>query len=492
MKKTLALLAIVLLAAHPALSQVGASQLKKKTNGGIVADSSNALAVGIYRGTTAPASPVIGQPWLDTTTATATLKTFNGSTWEVTPTGAGLTQADLTSFPATPTDGMIVWVRSLRRAVVYDSPAATWYYLDGTNRPAQADYSLATAGFSTSFLPSPGATTGTVTSGGSMDTGTHVCAISFYNSSGGETMVGTATSALTIATNKTASLTFAATVTGAAGKRVWCSKANTATPLFLVTTIADTTTTTYAVTVADASFGVHTSPDKDFSAPLPSGWTIQRPAASTHLYGGCGSTGTSLLCAAYGYGSSGTITTQGVRLMYGLTRAPTAWSVEARISRYVGSFPGGSANNVRTPAPLFFVANNLTDVAPKLTGLTVDSATSGVDLLPLGLSSTYAGTASRSPGAAWSVGTRLEAAAIFNLSWTAPLLVGIDASLAGGTWSLRPRVGSNGRDWGVGNVVTTTSVQEYRFAGIVLESLATSGAVTGSVIELDQFTFRSY
>ena len=104
--KRLALLLALLLAAPSALGQsVGASQIRKKANAGLVADAANALAVGIYRGTTAPASPVTGQAWLDTTATPAILRTWNGSAWEAPPSATAVTPADFSALPATPRPG---------------------------------------------------------------------------------------------------------------------------------------------------------------------------------------------------------------------------------------------------------------------------------------------------------------------------------------------------------------------------------------------------
>ena len=77
MKKLIvALVLAFLLPPASALGQsVGASQIRKKADAGLVADGANALAVGVYRGTSAPASPVTGQLWLDTTTTPATPRT---------------------------------------------------------------------------------------------------------------------------------------------------------------------------------------------------------------------------------------------------------------------------------------------------------------------------------------------------------------------------------------------------------------------------------
>lgn len=320
---------------------ITASQIKKKTNGGLVGDTANALAVGVYRASTAPSSPIAGQLWLDTSTTPATLKTWNSSAWEISPTGAGTVLASFASLPANPTNGQIVWASSLKRALVYDATDAKWYYLDGTNRPAQADYSLVVSGFPTNFIPSA-ATSGTATAGGSVTNGTHLCATTFYNSKGGETMIGTPTATLTAGSgNNTLSLTIPTGGAGTVGRRVWCTKAGTTFPFFLIATIQDNSTTTYAVTAADGSFSAYSSPDKDFSASLPAGWACYQPNLT---YGGCGSTGSSLLLVAYAQDGV-SATASGPRLSYLIPAGSNNWGADFRISRAAGGFSGNAVTS---------------------------------------------------------------------------------------------------------------------------------------------------
>lgn len=398
MKKLIVLLALLLAALPTAGQTVGASQIKRKTNAGLVADSVNALSVGIYRGTSGPASPVTGQLWLDTTTTPATLKTYNGSTWEAPPTAAAITQTDLTSFPANPTDGQILWVTSLKRALIYDDSDSKWYFLDALGRAATASYSLEVAGYSSSFLPAAGATTGTAASGGSMTAGTHVCAVTYYNSVGGETEPGATSASMTIGgSNYTASLSFTAGGTGVRGKRVWCSKANQTTPLWLVTTIDDATTGTYDVTVADSSFIGHTAPDVDFSAPIPSGWSVYLPDAT---FGGCGSTGTSLVCVTYKKDTYG-ISMSGPRLLYEVTGEPSGWRATWKVTRALPGFPNSTALADQNHSWAAIVSSD-TLAAPVGFGLGNYAPSGGWSLLPLSSgSAAQMGTASRALSAVW-------------------------------------------------------------------------------------------
>ncbi len=502
MKKLALLLAILLpLLAPSALGQsVGASQIRKKTNAGLVADSANALALGIYRGTSAPASPVTGQAWLDTTTTPATLKTYSGSAWEITPSSAAITQADLTSFPSTPSDGQIVWLRNQKRAIVYDATAAAWYYLDTQRAVAGADYALETAGYSTAFLSSPGATTGTTASGGSMTSGTHVCAATFYNATGGETTPGASTAALDTTTNKTAQLTFSAGGAGVAGKRLWCSKANTTTPLFLVASIDDASTTTYNVTVADASFGVVTAPDVDFSAPLPTGWLTYR---ASYLYGGCGSTGASLLCAAYKIdtgGSTGTASI-GVRLYYPVPSPSSNWRAALRIVRMASGFPGYSAG-WGSPKPIISVTRAY-DVGSAVSRSGLIQIASNADPLPINTSTTPVfGMGYRAEGA-YTVG-----ATTYVRPWPPvtgfPIYVELAMKRDGANHVYRGQASGNGTDWSsfgttTGEVYNQTISNSSEFGnlgavalnyvGIDLQSF--TGAGYGFVYEFDSFTIAA-
>ncbi len=342
MKKLALLLALLLIAPSAFGQSVGASQIKKRAAGGLVADSANALTVAPYRASSAPSSPIEGQLWCDTTTTPCTMKSYSGSAWTSPPNSVIQVQATLSTLPTSPTDGQIVWVSSQGRAVVYDATAAKWYYLNETGKTAGADYSVDTVGYSTAFLTPPD-TTGSVVAGGAMTVGDHTCAVTYYNEIGGETTPGAGFTG-TVGTNKTFALTFVATTTGAFGKRVYCSKANTTTPLFLVASIDDTTTGTYNVTTGDAAFSVMTAPDENFSAPLPAGW-IGR-AGPTRAYGGCGSTGDGLLCSSLGAVGNPSATNYGPRMAYVMTSDPAGWRATWTITRLDLGFPGRAAGTV--------------------------------------------------------------------------------------------------------------------------------------------------
>lgn len=498
MKKLLTLLALLAFTLPAAGQSVGASQIKKKADAGIVADSANALALGVYRGTSAPASPVTGQLWLDTTTTPATLKAWGGSSWTIPPNGSMLAQAELTSFPADPTDGQMVWIRSLKRVVVYDAVAAAWYYLDSQGRVAGTDYSLETAGYSSTFLTPPATPTAATASGGSMTNGTHVCGVTFYNSTGGETLPVVFAPALNTTTPKTINMDFEAGGAAVAGKRIYCSKANTATPLFLVTSINDASTTTYAVTGADSSFLTQTAPDTDFSAPLPSGWVFYWP---DYTYGGCGSTGATLLCAAYKVDAPGT-GVSGLRLFYPIPAPSTPWRASWRVIRALGGFPGFTTGwAVR---PVWTVSRSYTDVAPvgRCGRLTVPSNT---DPLPFSTTNTPAlGSSYRSEGAAWvSIGSPIT-----HRPWppfmTVPFYLTVAMLKDGTSHVYRGQGSQNGKDWTrfggptseassqtVANVTETgsTGTTAMAYVGIAFEAIYAVGY--GMVYEFDSFTLKA-
>lgn len=92
---------------------------------------------------------------------------------------------------------------------------------------------------------------------GNVDIGSHVYAVAFTTANGGETPAGpNSAAATTSAGNQQVSLT--AIPTGPAsttGRKIYRSKAGTTTPLFLVATLADNSTTTYTDNLADASLG---------------------------------------------------------------------------------------------------------------------------------------------------------------------------------------------------------------------------------------------
>lgn len=493
MKKVIAflfLLLVAILVVGEALGQsVGASQIRKKVNGGVVADTANALAVGIFRGTNAPISPVDGQLWLDTNTTPATLRAWNGTAWERPPASSAVTQADLTSFPASPSDGQIIWVRNTKRALLYDASDSKWYFLAAVQGgTAQPNYSLEAAGYSSAFLAAPGATSGAVTTGGSVSTGTHVCATTFYNSAGGETMPGTATASMNAtAGNQTLALTIPTGGTGVVGRRVWCSKANQTNPLFLIATVNDNSTTTYSVTVADGSFGAPTAPDVDFSAPVPSGWTVYRPATNPETIGGCGSTGASLLCAAY-RAETGAAGASGVRLLYAIGATTSgAMTVQARIKRFAPGFTGSTGVWTPYACPFFVMSTSATVAAPEMKGVELFQCS-----LPLGSGSATLSRTYRSPGSQWASSLQQisNSNQRYRFSLTTPMYLAWDHNGSGTSWTQRARYSSNGTDWS--NMDYFTSSVDYRFAGVVLEKGTADGTATAAVIEFDNFTHVSY
>lgn len=285
MKKLLLALLLLALAAPARAQSVGASQIKKKTNGGLAADSANALTVSIYRGTSGPASPVTGQLWLDTTTTPPVLKTWDGSAWEAAQGATAVTlQDDAETFPASPADGTLFWARSTGRAYVYDGATAGWRHLyDG--RSASATYVQPTTA---STIADPTAAPSVSFSGsGSSTAGTHVCAYTFANSTGGETLVSPTSSSATATLNQQWTISGVTTgPTGTTARRVYCSKAGQTSPLYWVATIADNSTTSVTSTLTDNSL-VLRSPGVNFSGAIPTGWTAVHCGMTT---GGCGST----------------------------------------------------------------------------------------------------------------------------------------------------------------------------------------------------------
>lgn len=492
MKKTIAILFLVfvvlLLAAQAFGQSVTASQIKKKTDGGLTADSSNALAVGVYRGTSAPASPVTGQLWCDTTTTPATWKAYNGSTWEAAPSAAGLTQADLSSFPANPTDGQLLWVRSLKRLLIYDATAAAWYYMNEPGKKASTTYSLETAGYSSAFLTAPDSAPTLAVGTGTSTAGSHVCAATFFNATGGETLPGPSSSPVTTTAAQAIGISSIPTGgDGVVGRRVYCSKAGTSTPLFLVATIADNSTTTATATGADSTHPV-TAPDVDFSAPIPSGWTVRRPGGDSPTYGGCGSTGTSLLCSTVAFAPNGA-SHSGVRLGYYVTDESGYWFAKFKIKRVVVGFTGTSGSyqySIIFP----FVASAIDVDAPLMRGTGGYSGGTAVGAYWVSYTPAFA-RHTRAAGAAWAWGNA-SGASQYRLPFTdpaAPLWFGWVSEDTGP--SARMLVSGNGKDWN--NFATEFPGQVLRWVGVTAEATGNGGIFpTGNVIEISDFTVESW
>ncbi len=505
MKKLIVLLLALLLAPSALGQSVGASQIKKRAAGGLVADPANALTVAVHRNSAPPSSPVEGQLWCDTTTTPCSMKTYSGSAWTSSPNTAVMTQATLASLPGSPVDGQIVWVSSQRRAIVYVASEALWYYLDATGSTAQADYSIDTVGFSTDFLSSPGSTTGSLVSGGSMTAGAHSCAITHYNSTGGETMVGgTYTATVPGSGNRTMALAFAATGTGVAGKRVYCSKANTTTPLLFIATINDTTTGAYNVTIDDSAFKTNAAPDKDFSAPIPAGWAFYSPDLT---YGGCGSTGTTLLCSLVKViTNTNSATSAGVRLFYPISGDPLKWRASWRITRLLGGFPGGTSN-VYGWGPVATISADAAAVAPVMASMFAYKDYTGA-LYPW--SSTWNPmfhAATRTVNAAWD-STPVNSRPTYPPIATTSAFVLVRGTKDGSNYSVIFSASQNGVDF-AGAYTNANAAQNSAnwssctsgswcgatkpaYVGIGIESLANnSNTMTGMVYELADFRWKS-
>ena len=80
--KKLWIVLLFLLAASGASAQVNSSNLRKKVDGGITGDSTNAIAVICPRSASAPGTPLTGQCWCDTATTPCTAKIYDGSAWQ--------------------------------------------------------------------------------------------------------------------------------------------------------------------------------------------------------------------------------------------------------------------------------------------------------------------------------------------------------------------------------------------------------------------------
>ena len=314
MKKFLGLIALVL--AFPAFGQViDSSQAKLKTNGGLAGDTANALAVAVYRGTSAPGTPVAGQLWLDTNTTPPILKEYTGSVWNIPLTPASVTtQADTSSFPGSPTDGQIIFSASPPSLWVYSSTLGAWstFAMPLVTSAANIRDVYTAAVIATVGAPTV-ATSGTA---GSTGAGAYNYRITCRNSTGGETTGGTTSANVTPGGSKSVDLSAIPTCgTGGTNRNIYrCLSGVTGGPWYFVGNLADNTTTTYHDGAADGGL---LAPDINFSAALPGSWTTINNSSNTTT-GGCGGTGaTRGTMACYAgvtglAGNSGSFTTDSI------------------------------------------------------------------------------------------------------------------------------------------------------------------------------------
>ena len=493
---SLFLVVVALLVTAESLGQtVGASQIRRKTDGGLSADAANALAVGIKRGSTAPASPVTGQLWLDTATTPATLRTFNGTTWEAPPAAAAVTLTDLSAFPSSPYDGQIVWVKSIRRAVVYDATSAKWYFIDAQGAQASASYALE-GNYSSAVIAPPNAPTYTLSPGGSVDVGTRVCAISYYNSTGGETTPGATVSITVTSGNQKVNLTFDAGPDEVAGKRINCSKAGQTAPLWMVATAPGRATTSYTLQNPDGWIGPATSTAVNFSAPLPSGWTAYLPDLTA---GGCGSTGTSLICWTFYLPNSISSSSFGPRLLFNVPGSPSGWRATWKVRRLRtgwgsdgGSVTAGAffplavvASAASTPAPWMFALVN----APGETSLPISST--ATPLLAV---------QSRNIGAAWTTAPAARSS-VWPPITSDVFWLSVSQKTDGSNRAFSLAASSDGWLFFDGKAATQDASQtlcntgdcasvDMPFVGIALERTTGSGTLTGLLMEISDFVFE--
>lgn len=290
MKKIL----LALLLSTTALAQVDSSQIKKKTDGGITGDATRAVYVGIYRGTTAPASPLAGQFWCDTTVSPCMLKVYNGSTWDGSPVSLTIpTQTDLSSLPDSPTDGQLFFNKSNRNLYVYDSTATAWYgfqtvlWTQGANATDVPSGTVITA---PSGAPVAARAAGC---GSGQTTGTYSYKYTYANSTGGETTPSPVSNTITYSVNTDCTNWTGITAggTGTTTRRLYQSKVNApGGPWYWSGAVADNSTTTAQTAVANATPLLY-APEVNFSGAMPANWTVTNDSAAT-TSGGCGTTAT--------------------------------------------------------------------------------------------------------------------------------------------------------------------------------------------------------
>jgi hypothetical protein len=146
---------------------------------------------------------------------------------------------------------------ALRTNVVSGTLAGPWAYNDYLNllTGAMQDQLITVQGTiqSKALGGAPTAPTLAVNTGGSVDVGAHTYAITFV-SANGETKAGTTAAATTTSGNQTIALTSISTgPAGTSARKIYRSKVGTTSPLFLVTTLNDNSTTSYNDSVADST-----------------------------------------------------------------------------------------------------------------------------------------------------------------------------------------------------------------------------------------------
>lgn len=141
--------------------------------------------------------------------------------------------------------------------VTAQGQSANWY--DLTN--VSAAWVQVTEGIVTPTAPSLALV---VTGTGNTTNGSHLCEVT-YVTAGGISAASPASNAVTVdASDKQITVTIPVSPDAAVtGRNVYCSKANTTSPIFLVATspvVGDNTSTTYTLNIADASFTATQAP----------------------------------------------------------------------------------------------------------------------------------------------------------------------------------------------------------------------------------------
>lgn len=283
-------LALLILAAFPAFGQVvDSTQLALKTNGGLTGNAANELTALAYRAVSAPASPISGQFWCDTTFTPCILKVYTGTAWNAVQSTSVLPIiADLTTYPGSPVDGQIVFSKNPYGIFIYDNTATTWVSAVMRMQTTASSY---TDTYTNAVIAAPTAATATASgTAGSLSAGNYSYKVTCVNSTGGETTGGTVSNSITSLVSKSTDLSAIPTCgTGGLYRRIYRSKVNQDRigPWYYVTIISDNSTTTLNDGLADASL-VYYAPDVNFSGAMTGIWTVRDTTASQR--GGCGTT----------------------------------------------------------------------------------------------------------------------------------------------------------------------------------------------------------
>lgn len=279
MRRLAMLVMLVMLAAIPAAAQqVNSTQVKAKTDGGLVGDSAGAIAVAPPRLASPPSSPVTGQLYCDTGATPCVLKQWNGASWEALSAQSPQYAASAVTFPSTPTTGQLFYTQSPPTLWVYDAAVSGWRAMNTSRSYTSGSLNISSCTSSVLDPPPSALIPGTpATTGGSVAVGNYSYKVTFVISSGGETTPSPASNNV-YSSSSTSSVPLTSIPTGPAGtvaRSIYRSKVNQQVngPWYFDQMITDNTTTTATDVKNDNTLTTQPAP-YNLSGALPAGWEV--------------------------------------------------------------------------------------------------------------------------------------------------------------------------------------------------------------------------